>query len=326
MFTDKNPTQFVISHTPKNFRLQGETMGTRYSASFYAPSNLDLDKVGRALQKAVDNVDNQMSPWIPQSDLVRFNKTPEGQWMDIPLEMAVVIREALHIGRLSGGAFNIGVGEIVDNWGFGPSQTTSDATNIAPANIIAPAHKVLELEIDLFRLRKHAPIVLDLCGLAKGFGVDELARVLLNFDIEDFLVSIDGEVKASGLKGDDTPWAIGIEKPDYNHRSIIQSIEVSDIAMATSGDYRHYKQVGETKVSHSMDASTGSPVLNNIASVTVVTENCMSADALATAFLVLGSENAIKLANQMQISALIVERCLDGFHQLAAGEFTNLIN
>lgn len=326
MFTDKNPTQFVISHTLKNYTLQGATMGTRYSANFYAPSNLNLDKVGQALQNAVDKVDNQMSPWKPQSDLVHFNKTPVGQWMDIPLEMAVVIREALHIGRLSGGAFNIGVGEIVDDWGFGPSQITPDVTNLAPANTIAPAHEILELEIDQFRLRKHAPIVLDLCGIAKGFGVDEMARALLNFDIENFLVSIDGEVKASGLKGDGTPWVIGIEKPDYNHRSIIQSIEVSDIAMATSGDYRHYRQVGETKVSHSMDASRGSPVLNNIASVTVATENCMSADALATAFLVLGPEKAIKLANKIEVDALIIERYLDGFHQHTAGEFMSLIN
>lgn len=326
MFTDKNPTQFVISHTLKNFTLQGPTMGTRYSANFFAPSNIDLNKVSQALQRVVDDVDNQMSPWKSQSDLTRFNNAHEGQWINIPIEMAVVMNEALRIGKLTGGAFNIGVGEITNNWGFGSAHAISDNLETTPNATMASAHDILELEMDQFRLRKHAPITLDLCGIAKGFGVDELARVLLNYGIEDFLVSIDGEIKASGYKGACNPWIIGIEKPDYNHRDTLMSIEVCDISIATSGDYRHFRQVGDNNVSHTIDASTGSQVRNNIASVTVATECCMSADAWATAFLVLGKEKAIELANKVQVDALIFERHSKGFHKHAAGSFTGLIS
>lgn len=299
------------------FTLHGPTMGTRYSAKFIAPKNINLNVIQNSLQRVVDKVDNQMSPWQARSNLVQFNDTPVNQWFDIPVEMAVVIDEALTIGRLSDGAFNIGVGNIVDAWGFGPTQSASKIDKLKPGEALEHAHKTLELDMDKLRLKKHSPIAIDLCGIAKGFGVDEMADVLTSYNIENYLVCIDGEMKANGLKSDGSPWVLGVEMPDYVNRHTVHNLEVSNIAIATSGDYRHVKQINNTKFSHTIDTSTGSPSANNIASVTVFDEHCIHADAWATAFLVMGAKRAMKLATEMEIEALIFERQPEGLRQTA---------
>jgi thiamine biosynthesis lipoprotein len=324
--TELNKVVFPSIHsTFKQHNIHGQTMGTRYSAIFYAPSSINLAKVHQALQQAVDTVDNQMSPWKKQSDLVRFNKAPVGDWFGIPLEIAVVINEALNVSKLSGGAFNIGVGRLVDNWGFGPSSRDKDSA-VPTSELIPAAHDAFELDIDQFRLKRHTPVALDLCGIAKGFGVDELARVLLRFEIADFMVSIDGEVRIGGTKPDEMPWSIGIEKPDQTQRETVLNLEVSDIAIATSGDYRHFRNIGDEQVSHTMDMKNGMPVNNKTTSVTIASEHCLSTDAWATAFLAMERADAVILANQLDIDALIYERYSDGIASYGTGEFASLVN
>ncbi len=300
--------------------IHGPTMGTRYSAKFYAAPSIDLAKLQRYLQRAVDNVDAQMSPWKANSDLVRFNHAPVEKWIEIPLEMAVVVNEALHISNLSHGIFNIGVGDLVDQWGFGPSDNS--ALNGKPPEAPLPnAHDVFELDMEEFKLRRNASMALDLCGIAKGFGVDELARVLINFGIEDFFVSIDGEVKAKGTKPGGMPWLVGIETPEQGLRNAELNLEIGDIAIATSGDYRHYKDFGNEQVSHTMDAKAGKPANNQTTSVTVATKNCISADAWATAFLAMERKEALRLANTRDIDALFYEKHGDKLDKFATGEF-----
>lgn len=300
--------------------IHGPTMGTRYSANFYAAASIDLAKLQRYLQRAVDNVDAQMSPWKTQSDLVRFNHAPIGKWFDVPLEMAVVVNEALQISKLSLGIFNIGVGDLVDQWGFGPSDKSVE-NGKPPEAAIAHAHDVFELNMEEFKLRRNAPMSLDLCGIAKGFGVDELARVLINFGIEDFFVSIDGEIKTGGTKPGGMPWLVGIETPDQDHRNTELNLEVGDIAIATSGDYRHFREFGQEQVSHTMDAKAGKPVRNQTTSVTVASKNCISADAWATTFLAMDLKEALQLANTLGIDALIYERHGEQLSRFATGEF-----
>ena len=305
--------------------IHGPTMGTRYSANFYAAASIDLAKLQRYLQRAVDNVDAQMSPWKTQSDLVRFNHAPIGKWFDVPLEMAVVVYEALQISKLSQGIFNIGVGDLVDQWGFGPSDTSVE-NGKPPEAAIAHAHDVFELNMEEFKLRRNAPMSLDLCGIAKGFGVDELARVLINFGIEDFFVSIDGEIKTGGTKPGGMPWLVGIETPNRDHRNTDLNLEVGDIAIATSGDYRHFRDFGQEQVSHTMDAKAGKPVRNQTTSVTVASKNCISADAWATTFLAMDLTEALQLSNTLGIDALIYERQGEQLNRFATGEFAAIID
>ncbi len=191
--------------------LNGPTMGTRWSALFFAEPDFDPAPILAALQAAVEEVDGQMSTWNAGSDLMRLNAAPVGEWVAVPAQLAAVLRLGLEIGRASGGAFDIGMGDAVTAWGFGPDKATSEAIRAAMEACRQPAHEVLE--IDGARVRKSTPIALDLNGIAKGYGVDRLAETLRDYGITDALVGIDGEMRAMGLRPDGAAWAIAVEAP-----------------------------------------------------------------------------------------------------------------
>lgn len=291
--------------------IHGPTMGTRYSAVFYAEASVDNVNLRRELQAAVDAVDDQMSTWKPDSDLMRFNRAPAGKWFDVPDQLYSVLSEALEIGRLSDGAFDIGVGDLVSAWGFGSNRPGPDNLEEAVAlrqKPRVPAHLCLELDRGHSRVRKQADIVLDLSGIAKGFGVDELGRVLAAAGIKHALVSIDGEVRSSGGKPDGSPWRVAVETPQTGRRAAEGVLELSDCAVATSGDYRHFIEIGGDRYPHTMDPRRGAPLTDGPASVTVLARTCMAADAWATALLVLGPTAGDALASRHGLEALFIER------------------
>lgn len=299
------PMAEVVRHA-----LNGPTMGTRYAAIFYAPADIDLAPIATALKASVETVDRQMSTWIEDSDLVRFNRSPVGEWVETPDEMLVVIGTALEIGRVSGGAFDIGVGDLVGAWGFNAKGGRPDAERVAElaATQRRPSHEVVELDSAGRRLRKLAPVSLDLSGIAKGYGVDRLAETLDRFGLADYLVSIDGEVRASGTKSGGSPWRVAVEKPDRTSRDIAGVVEMTDGALATSGDYRHAVDLNGQSSGHTMDPRTGRPLQSGIAAVTVRAPTCMLADAWATALLVLGPEAGQTLAAANGIEAMFMAR------------------
>lgn len=303
--------------------LNGATMGTRYSAIFFAPAGLETAAIGAALQAAVDAVDQQMSTWKPDSDVCRFNRAPPGQWIELPDELLSVIAAALEVEKQSGGAFDAGVGDVVDAWGFGPSGKLPDMDSIAALAQLPRQRTADAVEIDRVarRARKRAPVSLDLSGIAKGFGVDQLARCLGLFGIDRYLVSIDGEIRAGGSKPDGAPWAVAIERPDRRARDAAGVIELVDRAIATSGDYRHWREVDGATVSHTMDPRTGRPLANRLASMSVLAEDCMQADAWATALMVLGEVDGPRLAAERGIDALFMVREGGGLREIGAGAF-----
>lgn len=286
--------------------LNGPTMGTRWSALFYAPPGFDPAPVQAAFQAAVDAVDAQMSTWKPDSDLMRLNAAPVGTWQDIPADLARVLALGLAIGRASGGAFDIGQGDAVRAWGFGPAAADPRAIRDAMLAPRCPAHAVLELDAN--RVRKMAPISLDLNGIAKGYGVDCLAEVLSAHGIRDALVGIDGEMRALGLRPDGSPWTIAVEAPDRDRRAPHSILTLQDAAVATSGDYRHWVTVQGRHLSHTMDPARGAPLLAPPASVTVIAPTCAMADAWATALMVLGADRGARLARQTGLDALFLCR------------------
>jgi len=296
-------------------------MGTRWSALLHAPPGTDVPALDAALARAVDRVDRQMSTWKPDSDLMRLNASSPGTWVSLPRELMRVLAKGLEIGRLSGGAFDIGVGRLVNAWGFGAAGPAPDREAIRAAlqERPPPAHMVLELDETGARARKHAMFDLDLSGIAKGFAVDEMLRTLKAFGIADALVGLDGELAATGTTPDGTPWRVAVEKPDYELRSPLGVIELQDAAVATSGDYRHWVEIGGTRLSHTMDRARGGPIDNGIASVSVVASSCMEADAWATALMVLGPTDGRALAETHGIDVLFVERCDGTLWQIGIG-------
>mgnify|MGYP001092219906 CR=1 FL=1 len=290
--------------------LSGATMGTRWTGVLYATSGTDIAALEVALARTVDRVDRQMSTWKRDSDLTRLNSAAQGSWVSLPSELMQVLERGVQIGRASGGAFDIGLGRVVDAWGFGAVRSAPDeeAVRVSLRERLPPTHDVLELDVPGARARRHAQFALDLSGIAKGFAADEMMRVIEAFGVSNALVGLDGELKARGVKSDGTPWRIAVEKPDYEQRGPLGVIELGDAAVATSGDYRHWVDLGEKRLSHTMDRSRGGPVDNGIASVSVVASSCMDADAWATAFMVLGAEQGKVLAAQQGLDALFIQR------------------
>lgn len=285
--------------------LSGPTMGTRYSAVFSATRDLDEARLAAALFEAVDRVDRQMSTWKPESDLCRLNRAPVGAWVQVPAELMSVLQAAIRIARQSNGAFDIGVGDLVAAWGFGAGASAGDAVPRPPAGRPATVD-ALELDPCLRRVRKHAPLALDLSAIAKGFAVDEMAHVMRRFWVSSWLVGIDGEMRAEGAKPDGTRWAVAHERPIRGVREAMGVIELEDCAVATSGNYRQFREIGPRTISHTMDPRTGLPLENGLASVTVLAGTCMEADAWATAFMVLGDVAGPRLAEAMGTEAIFV--------------------
>lgn len=313
---------------PQKTIVSGETMGTYFSAIFFVEVGYDATHIAHKLQAAVDQVDAQMSNWKDDSDLTRFNKAAINEWVSVPNEMLFVIDEALEVGRISNGLFDISVGDLVNAWGFGPPQVAPNAADISRLTT-SPRPKltdILQLDKAQNRMRKSAPLTLDLCGIAKGYGVDRLAHVLNVAGIGNYLVSIDGEMSARGEKPAHEgfkaePWSIAIEQPLADIREIARVIGLKNNAIATSGDYRHMREFDDKIVSHTIDKNATAPVVNQLASVSVIAPECMLADAWATALMVMGEVKAVEFANAHQMNALFILRGEAGLTEIGTGLF-----
>ena len=303
--------------------LNGPTMGTRWSVSVDADATVDLNALRRDLAFAVQQVDAQMSPWKPESDLVRLNRADVDTWVDLPLEMLEVLTCAMDVHRQSAGAFDPCVGALVDAWGFGAVRDAPDAAAINTVRKAAPCpmREGLELDRPAGRARKRAPLQLDLCGIAKGYGVDRMAAVLQQHGVLHALAALDGELRAVGSQASGAPWAVALESPEAGRRAVRGVIELQDLAVATSGDYRHYMEVGDARLAHTMDARRAAPVNNAVASVTVLAPTCMQADAWATALVVAGPGEGLGLAQRMGLEVLFLLRRPEGLVEMGLGRF-----
>ncbi|MDD8023584.1 MAG: FAD:protein FMN transferase [Paracoccaceae bacterium] len=297
---------------PVRHALNGTTMGTRWSAVFYALPDTDLTTLRGDLQAAVDQVDAQMSTWRPDSDLMRLNAAPLNTWVALPAHLTEVLAKALDIGRASSGAFEIAMGDAIAAWGFGPSPADPQAIRAARTRQRRPSFETLDLDVPGLRARKTAPITLDLSGIAKGYGVDQLTRVLRDHGVTRALCGIDGELRALGPHPDGRGWSVALERPDFTARATHSVFELNDIAIATSGDYRHWVDVGTRRLSHTMDPARGAPLLDGPASVTVLAPSCIEADALASAFMVMGEAPGRALAARLGVEVVFLtetDRC-----------------
>ncbi len=308
--------------------LNGPTMDTRWTATLDADDRLDVKALQHDLAAAVDQVDQQMSPWKPDSDLMRVNRAPVDAWVELPAEMLEVLDCALEVHRLSAGAFDPCVGELVNAWGFGAKGDTPDAQAIRIARQSQPlaAHACLELDRTSGRVRKRAPWQLDLCGIAKGYAVDHMAHVLQGHGVRHALAALDGELRAVSGQSDGLPWSIALESPEVGRRAVRGVIELEDLAVATSGDYRRCMEVGGARLAHTMDPRRWAPVNNGVASVTVLASSCMQADAWATALLVAGPGEGLAMAQRMGMDVLFLLRRATGLIEVGFGRFGRAAN
>ena len=307
-------TLLVVGCGPREqtVALAGSTMGTTWSVQIPHPDP-DLDQVSlyEDIAAVLAELNARMSTYDPDSELSRFNADGTTEWFPVSVELVRLVDQALAVSRLTDGAFDVTVGPLVNLWGFGP-EAHPDA--IPPrAEIDAARARVgwhlLHVRDEPPALSKDRPdVYVDLSAIAKGHGVDRVAELLEAKGLDDYLVEIGGELRGRGLNAEGAPWRIAIERPDPGRRAPLRVVALKDHGMATSGDYRNFFEVAGKRYSHSIDPATGRPVDHQLASVTVVGERCGEADAWATAFLVLGPERGVALANELGLAALFVER------------------
>lgn len=300
--------------------LRGQSMGTTWSARLVEPSAAapGAAAVWRdGLQGRLDRVVAQMSHWDAQSDLGRFNRAEAGVWQSLPAEFCEVLGFALDVSRASGGAYDPGAGTLVNRWGFGPGRRFDQAGFSAPspdqvaALLAAGGARRIELNAPARHARRYGDAQLDLSSVAKGYGVDCLARYLEGQGIHHYLVEVGGELRGAGVKPDGQPWWVGLEQvgdADADSQPGQMVLALHGLAVATSGDYRRYFTHGARRYSHTIDPRRGAPIVNDIASVTVVHEQCMAADAWSTALTVLGVEAGLALAERRRLAARFVVR------------------
>lgn len=282
--------------------ISGDTMGTRYVAQFPETTPAMQSIMQRGLHNAVTQVDQQMSPWIEGSFVNAFNATPVGEWILMPTQAAAVIKKAIEIERKSRGAFSIAVAPQVRHLGFGVSPRNFGTS----PKMGASAADAIELKGP--RIRKTKGIEIDLCGIAKGYGVDMLAETLLSHNINDFMVGIDGELRCHGLPEIGQNWQVAIEAPIPEVRTTACVIPCSNLALATSGGYRNFDGSCEDHITHTVNPRTGLPLFDTSRAVVVAHAACCDADAWATALTVMSPIEAEAVIAQENINALLLKQ------------------
>ena len=317
----------VISCSPsttpsQQIQLNGSTMGTYYVVKFYADNEPDQ----QALQQAIDNelelVNDLMSTYRPDSELMRFNRHGAESAFTLSEQTALVIGEALRLAKQTEGVLDVTVGPLVELWGFGARGKVEHAPSdeeIAASRAVVGYEK---LSLDDRQLSKAVNgLAVDLSTIAKGYGVDQVAVILEQHQIQNYLVEIGGEMRIKGKKPDGQPWKIAIEKPVSAERAVQRILQTGDMGVATSGDYRNYFEEQGIRYSHLLDPRSGKPIQHRTVSVTVLHPSCMTADGYATALNVMQSDEALLFANRYNIAALIVVKTDDGFTELASDAF-----
>jgi thiamine biosynthesis lipoprotein len=293
-------------HAPEIVQISGSKFGTSYNITIVAdqPAPADLSE---QIEDALDIVDLAMSTYKSESELSLFNSLSVGEEVAASEELWTVLQTSREVWHKSAGAFDPSVGPLVDLWGFGPQMTNDrlPADNDIAQALATIGYQHLILNRDNQSISKHQALRLDLSAVAKGYAVDQVADLLEMLALPDYLVEVGGEMRVSGLNPKGQPWRIAIETPNALGQ-VDKIIPLESAAVATSGDYRNYFEKDGKRYSHSIDPRTGRPIEHRLASVTVVADRCIDADAWATAFLVMGDEAALEIANQQSIAVYML--------------------
>ena len=299
----------------KEITYRGTSMGTSWSVKVFSDQGYS-EALANDIQTALDEIDNQMSNWIPDSDISRFNALEPEACTQISTNTKVVLRVAEKLAALSEGAFDITVAPLVDLWGFGVSAQVTAAPSDEAIRDARSAMGMSEFSYVDGELCKHmTDVQLNVSALAKGYGVDRVAAMLDAQAYMNYLIEVGGELRANGVNGREKIWTVGVEQPDDGlmPMNLQYALPLENSAVATSGDYRNFFQHDGQRYSHILDPTTGYPVTHTAASVTVVSSSAIVADAWATALLVLGPEQGMAIAHEQGLAVMMIFRDGQGF-------------
>jgi len=281
-------------------------MGTYYSIAIDGAVEAARDEIQTGIDECLADVNRQMSTWDPESEISKFNQSGSLDWFPVSPEFAIVVAESIRIHKLTNGAFDPTVAPLIDLWGFGakrpkefPSQEAIDA---ARARV---GMEFMQAQQEPSAIRRTKPgITLNLSAIAKGHGVDRVSELLTSLGYPSHVVDIGGEDRTGVAKSTGDKWRLGVESPFGEIQRVVECTEQS---VATSGDYRNYFEIGGVRYSHAIDPTTGKPVENPPASISVLSEFCMTADGLATGLMIMGTEKGFQFAKEHGLSVLFLD-------------------
>ena len=317
--------QETVQSKPE-IHITGSTMGTYYSIKVADSAVQDAARLQAEVDVLLERVNDQMSTYRPDSELSRFNQSRDNKPVVVSRDTARVVTEAIHIGRESQGALDVTVGPLVNLWGFGPdkkpTKVPSDEliTQTRQKTGLGNLHVITSVDADT--LQKDIPdLYVDLSAIAKGFGVDKVAEYLESLGARNYLVEIGGELRINGVNGKGHPWRVAIEKPTAGTGTVQEVIVPGDNGVATSGDYRNYYELDGQRFSHTIDPRSGKPIQHRLVSVTVIHPYCMTADGLATVFMVMGTEKSLAYANERGLAIFVITKTDNGFEEAYSDAF-----
>jgi len=280
------------------FHNEGYAFGTTYHITYAATEDLQ-----KGMEVEMEKFNKSLSTYSPTSTISRFNRCGSGPF-DLSKDpwMLKMIQESLYFSELSNGAFDITVGPLVDLWGFGPKAKTDPTVSKIDSIRSFVSYKLLKLENN--QLYKFDPrIQLDCGAIAGGYASDIIAEYLQSKGVDDYMVEIGGEIVLSGKNPEGSKWRIGINKPVDDSTSTNNDVEkllvLTDKSLSTSGNYRSFYVKDGKKYAHTIDPHTGYPVQHSLLSATIIANDCFTADALATACMVIGVDSSMALIERL---------------------------
>lgn len=307
----------ACTQRPSPERIVGQTMGTTYEVVVtHRPAGLSHASIQSAVDTVLAETNDHLSAWDPESELARFNATDGTEWIPASALLVEAIGEAAAVSRASQGAFDVTVSPLVRAWGFGARAVENGAAP-TPAELRrlreSVGYQKLESRPRPTALRKTvAALHVDLDGIAPGLAVDRIAGNLEALGVRDYLVELGGEVRARGRSPSGRPWRVAVEAPLAGERRPFALVELDGMGVSTSGDYRDFRDLDGRRLSHTIDPRTAAPVTHGLASVTVLHRSAASADAWATALMVLGPEEGMEFVRLHDLAVLLIARRPDG--------------
>ena len=280
---------FSCNQHDRTIYVRGEAQGTTYNITYSAPEKTNYKNEIDSLFKAVDQ---SLSTYVPGSIISRINRNDTGVVAD--KYFIDVFRKAQEISQQTNGAFDVTVAPIVNAWGFGFTKRARIDSATIDSLLRFVGYQKIKLEGGAI-VKTNPGMMLDFNAIAQGYTVDLLSSFLESIGINNYLVELGGEVRTKGKKNNGEDWKIGIDQPNETYtegRPLKAIVSLKNKALATSGNYRKFYVENGRKYAHIIDPHTGYPAKHNLLSATVIANDCMTADAFATAFMVMGLEKA----------------------------------
>lgn len=297
---------------PQTTTLNGQTMGTYYRISFLGDDTIDNNALYKSVETRLNDINDLMSTYQQDSQISRFNQFEQTDWFEVSAQFLYVVEAARKVYQQSDGAFDPTLAPLINLWSFGEQAKplaipSADKLSVALANV---GFSQLQSQQNPPALKKtNTSLKLNLSAIAKGYAVDQIAELLSQQGIENYLVDIGGELKAKGVNSRKSSWTVAVEKPEAGQiGQVQQKIALTDMSIATSGSYRNFFEEAGKRYSHILSPVTGQPITHNVVSVTVLHEENMYADAYATAIMVLGEEKGYQLALQNSLPVYMIVR------------------